>query len=338
MMSLKFPNKFPFILLMMVLLLSAAIGLFFYGPFGYCVPGKRDADISVIIRSQTSSLDIAKQLTDAKILPTPWIFLVGHKLSFVPKKLRAGEYLIAKDASPLDIARQMDDGRTVIRKLTIPEGYTVAQIISLLFSTDTLSGTITSIPREGSLLPETYLYSYGEDRRTIIKRLENAMTAEIARLWACRQSDDGLIRDPSDALTLASIIEKETAVACERKKVAGVFTNRLKLGMRLQSDPTVIYAITAGTALLGRPLKKSDLLYFSPYNTYVYGGLPPNPIACPSKASIEAALNPDKTDALYFVADGSGGHAFSKTLDEHNRRVSAWRKLVKIQGKNNERN
>jgi UPF0755 protein len=217
------------------------------------------------------------------------------------------------------------EGRTVVRHLTIPEGLTTVEILALLDDAPGLSGD-RSPPAEGTLLPETYNYSWGDSRAGMMARMQKAMAETLAKLWASRAA--GLpLATPEAAVTLASLVEKETALAAERPRVAGVFVNRLRLGMRLQSDPTVVYALTAGKGPLGRELTRADLEVPSPYNTYRIDGLPPGPIANPGRAAIAAALQPLASRELYFVADGSGGHAFASTLEEHNRNVTRWRKL-----------
>jgi len=212
----------------------------------------------------------------------------------------------------------------VERKLTVPEGLTVMEILALVRAADGLQGTITLHPDEGTLLPQTYFYSYGDSRDAVVQRMRKAMDETLDELWPGRQ-DDLPIGSKRQALILASIVEKETGIPDERPRVAAVFVNRLRLGMRLESDPTVSYGMTLGRKPLGRDLTRADLQAPTPYNTYTNAGLPPGPIANPGRATIEAALNPAKTKDLYFVADGSGGHAFAATLDQHNRNVANWR-------------
>jgi len=219
----------------------------------------------------------------------------------------------------------------VVRRFTVPEGLTSAQITGLLRDEPAFTGEIKSEPAEGSLLPETYHYSWGDNRADLLKRMQTAMQSALKAAWDKRALTLPL-QTPQQALVLASIIEKETSVPQERGRIAGVFVNRLLSNMRLQSDPTVIYALTQGAGTLGRPLTRADWKFESPYNTYVIDGLPTAPIGNPGKASIEAAVNPERHDFIYFVADGSGGHAFAKTLAEHNRNVARWREVQKQQG------
>ncbi|MGB1265304.1 MAG: endolytic transglycosylase MltG [Nereida ignava] len=219
----------------------------------------------------------------------------------------------------------LDASDTLIR-FAVAEGVTSWTIVDALNNIDFLSGEIAAVPSEGSLAPDSYEISKGQDRNEILADMAARQERILAQAWAER-ADDVEVETPQEALILASIIEKETAVAEERGQVASVFTNRLKRGMRLQTDPTVIYGITKGEGILGRGLRRSELRAETPWNTYVIPALPPTPIANPGRASIEAALNPESTDLLFFVADGTGGHAFARTLDEHNANVAKWRKI-----------
>lgn len=219
----------------------------------------------------------------------------------------------------------LDASDTLIR-FAVAEGVTSWTIVDALNNIDFLSGEVVSVSPEGSLAPDSYEISKGQDRNEILADMAARQERILAQAWAER-ADDVEVETPQEALILASIIEKETAVAEERSQVASVFTNRLKNGMRLQTDPTVIYGITKGEGILGRGLRGSELRAETPWNTYVIPALPPTPIANPGRASIEAALNPESTDLLFFVADGSGGHAFARTLDEHNANVAKWRKI-----------
>lgn len=231
----------------------------------------------------------------------------------------------AAEAAPsvyVDVA-EADDIRW---RVTLAEGVTSWQVVDALKRADFLSGEIAAVPAEGSLAPDSYEVERGADRAALLAEMATRQAATMAELWATRA--EGLPYDtPEEALIMASIVEKETGIAEERKRVASVFINRLEQGMRLQTDPTVIYGVTKGEGVLGRGLRQSELRRETPYNTYVIDGLPPTPIANPGRLSIEAALNPDKTDDLYFVADGSGGHAFAKTLAEHNENVAKWREI-----------
>lgn len=214
----------------------------------------------------------------------------------------------------------------VVYRLSVPEGLTSWQIVEGLRQADFLSGEIADVPAEGTLAPDTFDVVRGQDRQEILDRMRDAQTDALAEIWAARQ--DGLpLQSAQEALILASIIEKETSVPDERGLVSSVFVNRLNVGMRLQTDPTVIYGVTQGRGVLGRGLRRSELRAETLWNTYVIDGLPPTPIANPGRAAIEAAVNPDESDYLFFVADGTGGHAFAQTLDEHNENVARWRQI-----------
>ena len=292
-------------------------------------PGPLRADATLVIPRGSHLGDIGSQLEQAGVIESGQVFAVGARLFAGGRSLQAGEYEFAAGISARDVMQQMIDGRTVKRRLTIPEGLTVPEILDLVRRAEGLEGDLpegAQTLQEGTLLPETYFYGWGDSRAGMIGRMQVAMQKTLAELWAGRAAK--LPRDtPQGAVTLASIVEKETALSDERPRVAAVFYNRLARGMKLQSDPTVIFALTEGKAPLGRPLAHADLEVASPYNTYLNAGLPPGPIANPGRASLLAVLHPLATKELYFVADGSGGHAFAATLDEHNRNVANWRKL-----------
>ncbi len=241
-------------------------------------------------------------------------------VKFDPAKVAApAEYLSAAEA---------DDIRW---RVTLAEGVTSWQVVDALRRADFLEGLIDKVPAEGTLAPDSYEVERGSLRADLIAEMEKRQAATLAELWAARA--EGLPYDsPEEALIMASIVEKETGIPEERKQVASVFVNRLEQGMRLQTDPTVIYGITKGEGVLGRGLRQSELRRRTDWNTYVIDGLPPTPIANPGRLSIEAALNPDKTDFLFFVADGSGGHVFATNLADHNRNVAEWRKIERAQG------
>ena len=239
--------------------------------------------------------------------------------------IKAGEYEIPAGASVMDIIDLLIEGKSILHYFTEPEGRTTAQIVRLLNANETLAGEITLTPGEGELLPETFAFTRGETRDGLIRRMMQDQDALIEAIW-----DDRALElpfsTPYEAIILASIVEKETSIAEERERIAAVFVNRLKRGMRLESDPTIIYGLTRGEPL-GRGIRQSELRGETPYNTYVINGLPPTPIANPGKASIEAVLNPADTQDIFFVADGSGGHAFASTLSEHNANVAKWRRV-----------
>jgi UPF0755 protein len=219
-------------------------------------------------------------------------------------------------------------GRVLLHPIAVPEGLTVQEVFALLAGNEVLSGDLPPLPPEGTLLPETYMTPRGESRAEVVERMRAAMHVALDELWAKRRPDLGL-RSPEEALVLASIIEKETAVPKEYRLVSAVFHNRLERGMKLQTDPTVIYGLTGGKGPLGRELTRADLEAAHPYNTYVIDGLPPGPIAIPGRGALAAALDPAPVGYLYFVADGDGGHAFAETLAEHNRNVTRWRQIVR---------
>jgi UPF0755 protein len=293
-------------------------------------PGPTDTAQLIRIEKGTGLRGTAAELEKNKIIRHHAVFLLAAIVSGDATRLQAGEYEIAPRASSFSILNQMAHGRVYQRKVTVPEGLTTAEILSLLTQAQGLEGDLPQpLPAEGSLLPETYAYTYGETKIQMITRMTAAMNAALQKLWAERGADFPL-KSPNDVLTLASIVEKETGVPHERPRVAAVFLNRLRLGMKLQSDPTVIYAVTGGKQTLDRPLYTKDLEEnTSPYNTYRVIGLPPGPIANPGLESLRAIFQPAQSDDLYFVADGSGGHAFAKTLAEHNDNVARWRALQK---------
>lgn len=277
---------------------------------------------------------ISVDLHHTGAIENPQVLTFAARLLDMQRKLQAGEYELAPGMSAQEILLLLTEGKTYQRRFTIPEGLTSYETVNLLNNVEELTGEISAIPVEGSLLPETYNYRRNEHREQIIGRLEQAMTDTIDSLWPER-IENLPIKTKEEAIILASIVEKETGVGGERQRVAGVFINRLRKNIALQTDPTVIYALTQGKhknegkGPLGRRLLKKDLEFDSPYNTYLYPGLPPGPIANPGRAAIEAALNPEDHDFFYFVADGTGGHVFAKTLDEHNRNVAKWRKIRK---------
>ena len=270
---------------------------------------------------------IADDLVKDGLIDTKWLFEFGVWLNNQSSSLKAGEYLIPAHASMRDIMDTIVTGKGILYKVTIPEGLTSQQIVDRLKADPILTGDIKAIPPEGSLLPETYKFSRGDTRQDIIDRMKHDRDKVLADIWS-RRAPDLPIKTPAQLVTLASIVEKETALPDERSRVAAVFINRLKLNMRLQSDPTVIYGMFGGA---GKPadftLSRKDLETPTPYNTYVIPALPPGPIANPGLASLEAVANPSRTQDLYFVADGSGGHAFARTYEEHLRNVARWRDL-----------
>jgi UPF0755 protein len=253
------------------------------------------------------------------------VFMAGVRISGLDRELKAGEYHFPARVSPRQAAEILASGETVKRFVTIPEGLRSSEIVDRLNRVDGLMGDIATIPDDGTLLPETYQFSYGDTKQSILDRMHASQTKLLDHLWPNRAANLPF-ETRKQAITLASIVERETGLASERARVAGVFINRLEKHMRLQSDPTVAYAVSPDLPL-DRSLTRKDLKFDSPYNTYTSDGLPPGPITNPGREAINAVLHPAPTDELYFVADGTGGHAFARTLDEHNRNVARWRKL-----------
>jgi len=288
-------------------------------------PGPLASETVILFEPGQSVRGIAGKLADAGVIRHPGLFSAAVRARGVQSDLKAGEYRFAPGINVMQVIDILVDGNSILHFLTLAEGLTTDQILRVVAENDVLVGEVTMVPREGDLLPETYGFTRGESRETIVKRMEAAQEALIDDLWEDRQVALPL-KTPREAIILASIVEKETGIASERDRVAAVFVNRLKRGMRLQSDPTIIYGLTKGEPL-GRGLRRSELESDTPYNTYRINGLPPTPICNPGAASIAAVLNPADTDDLYFVADGSGGHAFAKTLREHNANVARWRQI-----------
>jgi UPF0755 protein len=289
-------------------------------------PGPLTDARTVVIAHGVGLVRISHQLEEAGVIRW-WPVLVssGWLMRVLGAgDVRAGEYAFVPGASPLEVFDQLRRGRTVVHRLTVAEGLSVAQVVAMVRAEPALSGEVADIPEEGSLLPDTYHFSLGDSRSALVQRMRGAMSGALAELWPGRAS--GLpLETPAQAVVLASIVEKETGQALERPRIAGVFYNRLAAGMRLQSDPTVIYALTQGKAALGRPLSQADLHVESPFNTYQVSGLPPGAIGNPGRAALQAVLAPERHDFLYFVADGNGGHAFARTLADHNHNVAHWR-------------
>jgi UPF0755 protein len=314
------------------ILVIAVIGFGYWINSAYMKKGSLSAPLVFVVERGQNTQTIADNLYQAGAIEDPIAFVWGSKIFDGKNFLKAGEYQIEAGMSPRQIAHVLQSGKTLSYEFTIPEGLTSPEIVDILNAQTAMSGEIVKIPAEGSMSPDTYSYVRGEDRQATIERMQKNMDMMINTLWLQRNMNTPL-KSPQQAMVLASIIEKETGVPSERNRVAGLFINRLKKDMRLQSDPTVIYAITdgkpqkEGQGPLGRRLLKNDLEFDSPFNTYLYAGLPPTPICNPGKDSIKAALNPEKHDFIYMVADGSGGHAFAVTLREHNNNVQKWRTI-----------
>ena len=314
--------------LLVIMLAMAGVGALIYHQFER--PGPLSVSRVIAIPKGEGRIEIATRLEDEGVISNRWTFIASYLLknAFGEKTgdLKAGEYEFKKNTSMADVLEILTRGRAILSKLTIPEGLTSLQIVERLRGEPELTGEITEIPPEGSLLPDTYRFSRGIDRQELLERMKIEMQRFLAAAWEKRQPDLP-IKTPEEAVTFASIVEKETGRADERDRVAGVFINRLRKGMKLQSDPTVIYGIAGGQGSLGRSLTRSDLDQKTAHNTYQINGLPPTPICNPGRPAIEATLNPATTTDLFFVADGTGGHVFSETLKGHNAAVSNWRKI-----------
>jgi UPF0755 protein len=286
-------------------------------------PAAKSGDSTTVeLRHGASLPEIASTLQRAGVVRSSAIFITAAQVTGAARRMKAGEYEFPSHASMARILDDIRNGRIVRHQVTIPEGLTSEMVVEILAKKTDLTGDAPA-PAEGTILPETYQYERGDDRAKVLKKMMDARDELLAALWAKRQP--GLpFTTPMEAVTLASIVEKETGKASERPRVAAVFLNRLRIGMRLQSDPTIIYGISGGKPL-GRGIRASELAQATPYNTYLINGLPPTPIANPGRAALAAVLDPPKTTELYFVADGTGGHVFASTLDEHNRNVAKWR-------------
>ena len=308
------------------LLLAVIAGNFIYG---WTAAGPLERETSIVIKPGSSITSAAQQLEKSGVVKSASAFVNRAKVFGASSTIKAGEFVIPAKASNSDILSILTGGKTVQRMVTIPEGMPSIMVYERIMANDRLSGSI-SIPAEGSVLPDSYAFDKNEPRADVLQRMQDAMTKTIADLWPERSADTA-VRTPLEALTLASIVEKETALKSELRIVAGVYSNRLRTGMRLQADPTIIYPITKGKPL-GRRILRSEITDVNDYNTYAMAGLPKGPIANPSRAAIAAVLNPQKTSALYFVADGKGGHVFADTLQEHNANVAKWYALRRQRG------
>ena len=309
--------------LLVVVSIAVGVGLYF-GKQRFEAPGPLADDKVVNIPRGLGIRDIADLLQREGVIDQPYVFMGGVIVLKARGELKYGEYQFSKHSSLADVVDTIIESKVVQHAFTVPEGLTSEQIVARLLETNTLSGKINEIPREGTLLPETYKYTRGVTRELIIQRMQQAHRHVLQEVWE-HKLQDLPVKTPEQLVTLASIVEKETGKPDERTRVAAVFVNRLKSRMRLQSDPTIIYGLTGGKGALGRPILKSEIEQATPYNTYVIDGLPPGPIANPGRASLEAAANPARTKELYFVADGTGGHVFSENYAEHQKNVSRLR-------------
>ncbi len=325
----------PFVVVgnaIITLLLIAMLGagaLYYYGRQVLETPGPLQQDKVVNIPARAGKRDIADTLNREGVTDVnPWIFIASVFALKASSDLKPGEYAFQKNASLRDVIGTIVEGKVVQHSVTIPEGLTSEQIVARLSDNDIFTGSVREVPREGTLLPETYKFPRGTTRDQVVQRMQQAQKRALAEIWE-RRSPDLPIKTPEQLVTLASIVEKETGKPDERSRVAAVFVNRLKQKIKLQSDPTIIYGLVGGKGTLGRPIKRSEIARPSPYNTYVIEGLPPGPIANPGRASLEAAANPARTRDLYFVADGTGGHAFTETYEAHQKNVAKLRAMEK---------
>jgi peptidoglycan lytic transglycosylase G len=314
---------------LLIILLIGAGATYYYGKQTLESPGPLQEDKVVNIPARAGKRDIADVLSrEGVINVNPWVFIGSVFALKASSDLKPGEYSFQKNASLRDVIATIVEGKVVQHAITIPEGLTSEQIVSRLSDNDIFTGSVREIPREGTLLPETYKFPRGTTRDQVIQRMQQAQKRVLAEIWD-RRNPDTPLKSPDQLVTLASIVEKETGRADERSRVAAVFVNRMRQKMKLQSDPTIIYGLVGGKGTLGRPIKRSEITQPSPYNTYVIDGLPPGPIANPGRASLEATANPARTRDLFFVADGTGGHAFTETFDQHAKNVAKLRTMEK---------
>jgi len=308
------------------LLLAIIAGNFIYG---WTAPGPLEREVTVVIKPGSSITLAAQQLEKDGVIKSADAFVNRARIFGGTSTIKAGEFIIQPQASNAEILSILTGGKTVQRMVTIPEGMPSIMVYERLLANDRLSGTI-AMPAEGSVLPDSYAFAINESRAAVLKRMQDAMTKTMDELWP-KRSPNTVVKTRLEALTLASIVEKETALKSELRIVAGVYSNRLRKGMRLQADPTIIYPITQGKPL-GRRIRKSEISDVNDYNTYAMTGLPKGPIANPSRAAIAAVLNPQATSALFFVADGKGGHVFADTLQQHNANVKKWYAIRRERG------
>jgi len=318
---------FRWTLFFIALFVSLMGGALFAGHAILIAEGPLAVSRRVLIPRGAGPVTMAKVLKDEGVIAYPRLFRVALMIDPSPKPIKAGEYEIAAHTSMQTLVELLQSGKVVQRRLTVPEGMTTADIVELVRKTEALSGEITLDLKEGDLLPETYFYSRDDTRDGLLSRMKDAMEKAVDEAW--RKRAPGLpLTNRREATILASMVERETAIPAERPRIAAVFLNRLRIKMRLESDPTVIYGITGGKSTLGRELTRADLQSPSGYNTYVVPGLPSGPICNPGRASIQAASNPAPHDrSIYFVADGQGGHVFASNVYQHNRNVERWKEI-----------
>jgi UPF0755 protein len=300
-------------------------GVYVYGKQLLEAAGPLQEEKIVNIPARAGKRDIADTLQREGVIDVnPWAFIGSVFALKASSELKPGEYAFQKNASLRDVIGTIVEGKVVQHAVTIPEGLTSEQIVTRLSENEIFTGTVREMPREGTLLPETYKFPRGTPREQVIQRMQQSQKRVLAEIWE-RRNTDIPVKTPEQLVALASIVEKETGKPDERSRVAAVFVNRLRQKMKLQSDPTIIYGLVGGKGTLGRPIKRSEIMQPSPYNTYVVDGLPPGPIANPGRASLEATASPARTRDLFFVADGTGGHSFTETYDQHQKNVAKLR-------------
>jgi UPF0755 protein len=315
----------------LILVTAAVIAALLAGNFlyGWNASGPLEHQRTIVIKSGSSLAMAAEAMESEGVIRSADAFLTRAKILGGSEPIKAGEFEIPARASNALILDILQGGKTVQRLIAVPEGTPSILVHEKLMAEKLLKGDIP-VPAEGSILPDSYSFERGEQRAAVLLRMQKAMKDTIAELWPKRSSNT-IAKTPKEAIILASIVEKETALARERRTVAGVYSNRLRKNMMLQADPTIIYPITRGKPL-GRRIRQSEIAQVNDYNTYAMVGLPKGPIANPGRASIEAVLNPAQTKALYFVADGKGGHVFAETLEQHNANVEKWFALRRQRG------
>lgn len=317
-----------FLTLLMLIALAGGFA-FAVGKTRFDAPGPLERDKMVNIPARLGILDIADLLRREGVISEHRAFFLGGVIALKARtELKSGEYLFSKHASVRNVIETIVEGKVVQHSITIPEGLTSEQIVRRLLESDVLTGNIKDVPREGSLLPESYRFPRGTSRDQVIQRMQRDQRRVLQDIWE-RRAPELPVRTLEQLVVLASIIEKETGKPEERTRVAAVFVNRLKQRKRLESDPTIVYGLVGGKGSLGHPITKSEKATPTPYNTYMIDGLPPGPIANPGRASLEAAANPARTKEMFFVTDGTGGHVFSETYDQHLRHVARLRAMEK---------
>ncbi len=289
--------------------------------YGWNAPGPSQRDVTILIKPGSSIALAAAQMEKGGLIKSADAFISRAKILGRGKTIKTGEFEIPAHASNAEILSILSGGKVLQRMVTVVEGMPSIMVYERLMANDMLTGEV-SVPAEGSVLPDSYAFEKGTSRAVLLKRMQDAMKSALAQAWE-KRSADTVVKSPQEAVILAAIVEKETARKSELREVAGVYSNRLRKNMMLQADPTIIYPITKGKPL-GRRIRQSEISAVNDYNTYSMVGLPKGPIANPSRASIEAVLNPAKTNALFFVADGKGGHVFAETLEQHNANVEKW--------------